>query len=233
MGDLTRPADSEMCPIGFHVVRGHNRRCESGTTTWVDAHFRKNPKKLTSGYLSENLLYLYWNKEKIYKKLSDIPNFKNENSYDEIIQFWLDYWAEQGLPFPDDFDPLMVKAIISVESSFNPNAKSKVKGSTAGGLMQLTDTAVRTLQGFPSKSGYFEVKKEKMYVKYFEKMDPVINIALGTRLLSYKFTKINKQKGFTKDAAGMIAAYNNFGSEGLEYAKKVLSVYEKAKKNKK
>ena len=39
---ISRPKKSEMCPIGYHVVRGHERICEDGTKTWVDQHIRKN-----------------------------------------------------------------------------------------------------------------------------------------------------------------------------------------------
>lgn len=58
---IVRPDKKNMCPVGYHVVRGHYRTCKSGTVTWVDAHIRKNRGK-KSMYLSENVLYLYWKK---------------------------------------------------------------------------------------------------------------------------------------------------------------------------
>ena len=226
MADLKKPPASSMCQVGFHVVQGHERHCASGTVSWVDAHVRRNPKKSSAGYLPENLLYLYWNNTKKFKKLPDIPKFKGRDEYDDAIQFWIDYWKQQGLPFPDDLDPLMIKAMIAIESDFNANAKNPT--SSAGGLLQVTNTAMRTLHGIPDKNGWVDVKKEKVHVLPREKMDPIINIALAVRILSYKYTKIPKY--FTKDAVGMIAGYNQFKPAGITYAIKVLALFKEAQK---
>jgi hypothetical protein len=78
---LKRPNASEMCPPGYHVVKGHERVCHSGTTTWVDAHIRKNRGKIIPGLLIENLLYLYWNSEKIYPNLDPIKGFRTVTEY--------------------------------------------------------------------------------------------------------------------------------------------------------
>ena len=53
---IERPDDSKMCELGYHVVSGHYRVCQSGTKTWVDTHIRKNRGKLIM-YLEENLLF--------------------------------------------------------------------------------------------------------------------------------------------------------------------------------
>ena len=66
---IKRPRKTEICPVGYHVVRGHHRICKSGIVTWVDTHLRKNRGRKTM-YLSENLLYLYWNSKK------NIPNYR-------------------------------------------------------------------------------------------------------------------------------------------------------------
>jgi hypothetical protein len=226
MADLKRPLAVEMCPPGQHVVRAHKRVCASGTVAWVDAHIRKNPIKMQAGYLQENLLYLYWHAKEKYPPLFDIPGFKGENEYDQAIQFWLYYWKEQGLPFPSDLDPLMIKAMIAIESGFNPNVQNKK--SSATGLLQLLDSAVRTLWGLPDKTGWVEVKKAKIHIAYQDKKDPIVNIAVAIRFLSYKFS-LNK-KGFSRDAEGTIAGYNQFNDEGRKYAKKVLSLYKEALK---
>ncbi len=206
-------------------MRGHNRTCASGTVTWVDAHISKNPKKMQAGYLPENLLYLYWSLNKKYSTLPDIPGYRGRNEFDAVVQFWIEYWKEQKLIFPEDLDPLMVKAMIAVESGFNQNAKNK-KGS-AGGLLQILDSAIRTLWGVPNRNGWADVTKERIHILYGDKFDPVINIAVATRLLAYKYSKIKPP--FSKNAEGMIAGYNQFNPKGQKYAEKVIALYKQAR----
>jgi len=43
---ITKPSKKQMCELGYHVVRGHYRICQSGTKTWVDAHRRKNKGRM-------------------------------------------------------------------------------------------------------------------------------------------------------------------------------------------
>lgn len=38
--------------------------------------------------------------------------------YDELIQFWLEYWESQGVSFPEKLDPLLIKTLIAIESTF-------------------------------------------------------------------------------------------------------------------
>ena len=50
-------------------------------------------------YLEENLLFLYWNKERNYGKLKTVIGYPPHHELDEIIQFWLEYWKNQGIKF--------------------------------------------------------------------------------------------------------------------------------------
>ena len=127
-----------MCPIGHHIVQGHYRTCKSATVTWVDTHIRKNRGRKTT-YLPENILYLYWNKKKRYPKLKAIKGFPEHHELDPVIQFWLEYWSKKFKQFPK-FNALLVKALITQESSFNVKADPKVAHSSAYGLMQIVDT---------------------------------------------------------------------------------------------
>src|SRR3989339_70392 len=187
---IERPDDSKMCELGYHVVSGHYRVCQSGTKTWVDTHIRKNRGKLIM-YLEENLLFLYWNNSKKYQTIGGIKGYSAYNELDSIIQFWLDYWKQNGENFPDGLTALHVKALIAVESSFNPNARPKT--SSARGLMQILDTARNTLRGTSNvknneiRSNYIEVTAEQIE-------DPVINIAVGTRWFAHKFFLLRNQK---------------------------------------
>lgn len=224
---MNRPNPSEMCAPGYHVVRGHKRICKSGTATWVDEHVRKNHGKIRPGLLQENIWYLFWNSKKKYPALKPISGFKNKGSeYDEVIQFWLDYWKAQGVAYPADLNPLMIKAIIALESGFTEKAKNKK--STAEGLMQITDQSLRILGGFPDGDGWTEVKNNLIHVVKTDKRDPIINIAIGIRLLGHKFGQI-RNSGL-KDAWKLIAIYNSRNEKiGGEYAETVRKLYNSSK----
>jgi len=198
--------------------------------TWVDAHLRKNRNKIKPGLLLENIHYFFWNSKKKYPSLNQIPKYPQGDQYDDLIQFWLDHWKSQGLKFPDDLDPLMVKALISVESDFRPDAESTDPDSTAAGLMQVTDQSLRVLGGFPNKKKWIEVRKYLIHVTKKDKFDPVVSVALGTRLLAHKYSQIPKR--YSKNAKGAMIGYHSFDKAGEEYVEKVLSRYEAAKKKK-
>lgn len=225
-----KPKSSEMCRPGYHVVVGHQRVCEPGTATWVDAHIRRNRGKIKPGLLIENIHYLFWNSKTKYPALKLIDGYKNGGEYDSIIQFWLDYWKAQGIKFPNDLDPLMIKSLISLESSFNPKAKSKDPKSTASGLMQVTDQSLRVLGGHPNKAKWIEARDHLLHVTKGEKIDPVVSIALGIRLLGHKFSQIPKK--YSKNARGALIGYHQWNEKGEAYADEVLSRYEKSRKSK-
>jgi soluble lytic murein transglycosylase-like protein len=209
---IKQPEKYEMCPVGYHVVRGHQRICGSGTRTWVDAHNAKNPKRTKSALLADNIHYLYWNAE-----LEDYE-------LDVAIQFWIDYWKAQGLKFPSDFDPLVVKAIIAIESSFNQSAASRI--STATGLTQVTNTTRRELSGQKRKADRL-VKDQIVSVSKVDLKNPVINIAAGTKWLAVKFGAIPTEN--TRNTYNMLRAYNQWNEKGDAYAKKVLQLFEQSK----
>jgi soluble lytic murein transglycosylase-like protein len=58
------------------------------------------------------------------------------------------------LKFPDDLDPFLIKAIIAVESRFIPAVRTKISGSSATGLMQVTNTTRGDLNGKSEDSQY-------------------------------------------------------------------------------
>ena len=227
MATLKKPKPSEMCPPGSHVVRGHKRVCHSGTVTWVDAHIRKNRGKIKPGLLIENIHFLFWNSKKKYKSLWEIADYEGKSQYDALIQFWLDYWKSHGVKFPDDLVPLVIKALISKESSFNPKAESKDPKSTASGLMQVTNQMLRVLGGMPNRTGYIEARKNLIHIKYEDKLDPNVNVALGIRLLGHKYAQI--PKGNVKNARNTLKMYHQWNKKGEAYADEVLSRYRRAR----
>lgn len=199
-----------MCPPGSHVVHAHKRVCQFGTVAWVHAHVQKNRGRISAGLLKENIHYLFWNAEKKYSALNPIDGFGNKGSeYDELIQFWLEYWKSEGIEFPEKLESLLIKSLIAVESPFDPKAKSKAKGSTASGFMQVTDQMVRVLGGFPNKDDYIEQRKSLIHVHYADKLDPVVNVTLGIRLLGHKYSKI--PKGNEKSLYNTVKNYSFMG----------------------
>lgn len=124
----------------------------------------------------------------------------------------------------------MVKALISVESGFNPKAKSKSPKSTASGLMQVTDQSLRVLGGFPNKQKWIETRKHLIHVTKADKLDPVVSVALGTRLLAHKFSQVPKK--YPKNARSMLVGYNQWNKKGEAYAEEVLARYGKSRKKK-
>lgn len=228
---LKKPDETWMCPPGSHVVHAHKRVCQSGTVAWVHAHVRKNRGRISAGLLKENIHYLFWKSKKKYPDLNPIDGYGNKGAeYDELIQFWLEYWKLEGVEFPEKLDPLLIKALIAVESTFDPEAKSKAKGSTASGLMQVTNQMVRVLGGFPNQDDYIEQRKALIHVKNEDKLNPVVNVALGIRLLGHKYSKIPKKN--EKNLYNTVKSYHSWDKEGDIYAKEVVSKYEKSLKKK-
>jgi hypothetical protein len=224
--DYSKSPSGGVCDLGYHFVKGHNRICHSGKATWVNEHIRKNKARQSKDYqpyLSENLYYVFQKaRKRNYPKIGKICGFLEYEEVDLLIHFWLDYWREQGLPFPDNLTPKHVKALIAHESSFNPKAKAKT--STAAGLMQITKTARMSMSGKEIK-GYAEVQKGSIQIDSHDLFNPLINVASGTRWLSYKFSKIPKNA--EKNVFNTMKNYNQWNKDGEAYARNVLELYEK------
>ncbi|MBX3022233.1 MAG: transglycosylase SLT domain-containing protein [Bdellovibrionales bacterium] len=224
---LSKPPASEMCPPGYHVVRGHERTCHSGTRTWVDAHIRRNRGSNPQILLIENIHHLYWASNTKYGRIGKIHGFPENAELDTVIQFWLDYWKEQGLKFPTGLDPLLVKTIIAIESSFKPKEITKIKGSSATGLMQITNETRGVLSGRPRK-GYRELKSNYFELSQTDVQDPIVAVAAGTRWLAHKYSMIPKRA--EKTLHNTIKNYHSWDNQGEAYAKSVEELYQKSKK---
>ena len=220
---IERPDDNRMCELGYHVVSGHTRVCKSGTSTWVDTHIRKNHgKKLM--YLAENLLFLYWSNKKTYETINAVKGFLPYHEIDPIIQFWLDYWREQGIEFPEGLTPLHIKVLIAIESSFNVIARPKT--TSAVGFMQILRGARNSLAGTLDVKNN-EVKDHHIYVTELQLEDPIINIAFGTRWFAHKFYLMRNHKD--KSLKKTLKFYYSNDDAGEKYAEKILNLYEQSK----
>ncbi|MCT4642024.1 MAG: transglycosylase SLT domain-containing protein [Bacteriovoracaceae bacterium] len=216
---IKKPKKSLMCPVGYHVVKAHPRVCKNGTKTWVDEHIRKNRAKYRM-FLSENLNYLYWNNKITFKKLNAIKGFPGYHELDSIISFWTTYWFGK---YKVKIDPLLVKTIIAIESSFNPKADPKSAKSSAYGLMQVVNKTRNDLRNPKEKS----VSPDFLSVTRKDLEDPVLNIAVGVRWLRVKYFAYKRKKG--NHTYNMVKGYYSFNKSGDEYAKKVFDLYNKSK----
>ncbi len=161
-----------------------------------------NPSQLKLGYKKERgSVVPHLGEQQV---VGAIKGFKDFPELDSVIQFWLQYWKEFGLSFPSDIDPLVIKAIIAKESSFRP--KASAKGSTAYGLMQITDKTRRDIRNI--NDGILDLERKDLE-------DPVISIAMGIRWLSYKYSSIGK--GVKKDLYNTIKYYYD-KNKGDDYA---------------
>ena len=216
-----------MCPLGYHVVKGHYRICKNETKTWVDTQNRRNRSSKKTLYLSENLLFLFWNSKNKYPKIKGVKGFSPHHELDAIIQFWFNYWKKQGLKFHSKLTPLHIKFLIAVESSFRSEVKAKT--STASGLMQLLAPTLQRLKGIKANN-YREVYDHYVSLKKNERSDPVLNIAAGTRWLSHKYEQLLKIKKIkNKSLKSSIKYYHSWTPAGDEYAEKILKLFDESK----
>ncbi|MGB0452657.1 MAG: transglycosylase SLT domain-containing protein [Bacteriovoracaceae bacterium] len=217
------------CRPGSHFVKRHIRISKNGVKHIVEAHCRKNSKSKKSFLYRSNLNYIYENfrNKYKYKNLKRIKGFsQDKGQYDELVQFWFKYWKDQGL-IKEDIDPLLIKAIIAVESSFREKVITNISNSTATGLMQITKTTMRIL----AKKLGTEIRKFNIDITQNEAKEANPNIAAGVRWLIYKITTSPwKRKSSKKDRIfGGVKYYHSWDSDGEEYARKVLDLYNKSK----
>jgi hypothetical protein len=176
-----------MAPPGSHVVKRQARISKNGVKYFVKAHRRKNRgKKIV--LLPENLLYLYWHGDREYPALGKVKGYGEFPELDSVLQFWLNFWKDEGLKFPEDLDPFLIKVIIAIESRFRPTVRTKIPGSSATGLMQITNQTREGLNG-KSKKSQHALRDSFLDLDMVDLTDPVINIAAGIRWLSHKYTK--------------------------------------------
>ena len=221
MSILKRPPTLKMAPPGSHVVKKQARISKNGVKYFVKAHIRKNRGKKVV-LLPENLLYLYWHGDREYPNLGKVKGYNEFPELDSVIQFWLNFWKEQGLKFPKDLDPFLIKTIIAIESRFRPAVRTNLPGRSATGLMQVTNTTRQDLNG-KSKESKNALRDSFLDLDMVDLTDPVINIAAGIRWLSHKYTK--PKTGAKKNLFNMLKGYYAWNNDGEAHAHKVLNVY--------
>ena len=217
------------CRPGFHYVKKHTRNSVNNVIHRVEAHCRKNPKSKLNFLYKSNLNYIFDKYENSfkYKKLNKIKGYKQDKGqYDVLIQFWLKYWKSKGL-IGEDIDPLLIKALIAVESSFRERIITKMPNSSATGLMQLLKTTMNILSKKISK----EVRVANIDITQEEAREALVNIAAGTRWLVFKITTSPNRKSKNKKIRmySGIKYYHSWNEDGDAYARKVFRIYENSK----
>jgi hypothetical protein len=225
MSLIKRPPALKMAPPGFHVVKRHAKISEAGIKYYVKAHLRKNRGK-NAILLPENILYLYWHGDHDYPRLGKVDGFSEYPVLDSVIQFWLQYWQEQGFSLPENFDPFVIKVMIAIESSFRPKADPRSKVSSAYGLLQITNWTRDDLIGKPRR-GKVSLRDHFINLNRKDLEDPVISIAAGIRWLAYKYSAIPKNKGNLFNA---LRAYNDW-DKGVPYAKDIINLFDASQSN--
>jgi len=225
MSLIKRPPTLKMAPPGSHVVKRHAKISMNGIKYYVRAHIRKNRgKKLI--LLPENLLYLYWHGEHNHTPIGIVKGFNEYPELDSVIRFWLNFWKEQGLTFPEDMSPFIIKVIIAKESSFRPNIRTRDLKSSATGLMQILQSTLYRLEGIPDNRKRIEVRDHYLQLKLPDLTDPIINIAAGIRWLSHKYYLLKTDKKIkNKDLYATIKYYHQWNKLGEEYANEVFKLY--------
>lgn len=209
---ISRPRDSEMCPLGKYLsIR--ERVCVNQPDFGIGKVF-----------YPENLLYLYWNNNSAsYPLINAVKdnedNFPAHHNIDPVIHFWLNYWKSQGVTFPEALDPLHIKVIIAEESSFDQNATNS--DSTATGLMQILETSLEALAGETGAvpDNYIKASLEEL-------KDPVINVATGIRWLGHKHFLLRNRSD--RGVRATIGAYIG-GRNANAYAERILAAYDLSK----
>lgn len=219
-----------ICKPGSHHVKKHFRISSNGVRHIVEEHCRINSKHKLKTLFSSNLEYLFINRKKKYSKLKKIKGQKDFGQYDEMVQFWLDYWLSQK-EISFYIDPMIIKAIITVESSFREKVITKIPESSATGLMQITKSTMKWLSGKPQKDGYIQVSKNQVDINQEEARLANSNIAAGTRWLIFKINKSPDRnlKSKVKRLHGGIKYYYGWNEDGQKYLEKVLKVYNENK----
>lgn len=195
-----------LCPVGEHWVSEHNRTSKNGVVTIVDGHCRKSPggKDIIKAEELDEIAKKHFKNLKT-KVSENALQFKDGNSYNEIISGWCDYWNEV-LEAKVKIHPNIVKALIASESGFDNNPKAPI-GHKAIGLMQIMPETIVYLgvNGKELKDHFLEIKEDDV-------KNPNINIAAGIRWLFRKYELTEKKlkrvptwkevlydyKGFTK-----------------------------------
>ena len=218
------------CRPGTHHVKSHMRISVEGRRHIVKAHCRTNPRSRKNVLYASNVNYLFKKNKNRFKELKKIKRYNDHGQYDKLIQFWLDYWDRKKI-IDFKIDPILIKAIIAVESSFREGVITKEINSSATGLMQITKTTMGHLAGIRNAKGEIEVRTHQVSISQEEARIAPANIAAGIRWLLHKIkTSPRRNSKNIKDRLhGGVKFYYGWTDDGQRSMEKVLRIYEENK----
>jgi len=94
--------------------------------------------------------------------------------------------------------------------------------------MQILDPTLRMLGGFPNEKKWISVRTNLIHVQKGDKLDPLVSIALGTRLLGQKYVEITDKNKRT--LLETVRRYKSKREDGVVYGKKIMELYEASRK---
>lgn len=174
----------KICPPGEHYVRQALVQEHRRDGAVVRGHLRRDhcresqgsTRNVITAHEAADMAKLFPNSDKPLG--SSLGYGKRELEFDSLIRGWTEYWNQVLNPTPP-LDPMLVKALIDSESSFDANAGKGKK--RALGLMQLMPNTIRYLNGDMNelKDHIFEFDSKEI-------LDAGLNIAAGIRWLFRK-----------------------------------------------
>lgn len=206
------------CPLGQHWVRTHplrvppSKKHPSGTVTTRNEHCANNPTDKDHLYSDEiqEIAKIHFDQLKLFP-LPNIPEFSEKGqAYDHLILGWTQYWNDILKPH-ELLDPLIIKALIASESSFNPKAWNKRRGSQrARGLMQVIDQTIPYLTHM-----HHELKDHFIHLTENDMEDPNLSICAGIRWLFRKKELAEKKLNKTISWREAVAEYKGSSAENV------------------
>jgi soluble lytic murein transglycosylase-like protein len=120
------------------------------------------------------------------------------------------------------YDPLLLLAVISVESYFTPNASGRFESGTLSGALGLMQLQFETAKEMARQLKMPSLKEKDLF-------NPEINLVLGVAFLTQLITQFKSFKlgllAYNQGPAVIIESLANRGSLSIEYYERVLKNY--------
>jgi hypothetical protein len=193
-------------PSGVTVVDRHLRRI-SGPALEVD-----EIREITATHSRKGLKY----------PARDRLEFRDADTYDELIAIWVDYFSEKfGVTPPyAELDPDVIKALIASESGFRKDPRENRK---AFGITQITPETLRILLDPEGEAKDFIFKG----IRQKDLKDPEIAIPVGIRWMFRKKRLAEGKLGRGATPEEIILEYKGLLKSRTDYQNNALGSFRK------
>lgn len=217
-----------LCPPGEYWRKAHYQSTyqkKDGTVVRehpVQAGCCDNPSKKDQIYSEELKLIAHKFSGLGGPPTADNLEYPDGNKFDSLIRGWTQFWNDILDP-KEPLDPNLVKALVATESGFNPDPKRNRK--IARGLMQVTELSRKILGGY-----HGDLKDHLIHVDKKDIVDPVLNIAAGTRWLHEKKRLASSLLGREATWDETVAAYKDYLRKMIKDPNKIPTEMERFRK---